>query len=63
MIKAKASGSKVYLYFMKKGRQARQRNPRNACVEKVREAFAVQKLITFFQQKILTYFKYQRLKF
>ena len=31
MIKAKASGSKVYLYFMKKGRQARHRIPRNSC--------------------------------
>ena len=32
MIKARASGSKVYLYFMKKGRQARHRIPRNSCV-------------------------------
>ena len=31
MIKARASGSKVYLYFMKKGRQARHRIPRNSC--------------------------------
>ena len=30
MIKARASGSKVYLYFMKKGRQARHRIPRNS---------------------------------
>ena len=34
MIKARASGSKVYLYFMKKGRQARHRIPRNSCLEK-----------------------------
>ena len=33
MIKARASGSKVYLYFMKKGRQARHRIPRNSCLE------------------------------
>ena len=32
MIKARASGSKVYLYFMRKGRQARHRIPRNSCV-------------------------------
>ena len=31
MIKARSSGSKVYLYFMKKGRQARHRIPRNSC--------------------------------
>ena len=31
MIKARASGSKVYLYFMKKGRQATHRIPRNSC--------------------------------
>ena len=31
MIKARASGSKVYLYFMKKGRQVRHRIPRNSC--------------------------------
>ena len=31
MIKARASGSKVCLYFMKKGRQARHRIPRNSC--------------------------------
>ena len=31
MIKARASGSKVYLYFMKKGRQARHRIPWNSC--------------------------------
>ena len=31
MIKARASGSKVYLYFMKKGRLARHRIPRNSC--------------------------------
>ena len=31
MIKARASGSKAYLYFMKKGRQARHRIPRNSC--------------------------------
>ena len=31
LIKARASGSKVYLYFMKKGRQARHRIPRNSC--------------------------------
>ena len=31
MIKARASGSKVSLYFMKKGRQARHRIPRNSC--------------------------------
>ena len=29
----------------------------------MREAFAVQKLFTLFQQKILAYFKYQRLNF
>ena len=34
MIKARASGSKVYLYFMKKGRQARHRIPRNSCLVK-----------------------------
>ena len=34
MIKARASGSKVYLYFMKKGRQARHRIPRNSCYMK-----------------------------
>ena len=33
MIKARASGSKVYLCFMKKGRQARHRIPRNSCWE------------------------------
>ena len=33
MIKARASGSKVYLYFMKKGRQARHRIPRNSCLD------------------------------
>ena len=33
MIKARASGSKVYLYFMKKGRQARHRIPRISCVK------------------------------
>ena len=27
-------------------------------VEKMREAFALQKLLTFFQQKILAYFRY-----
>ena len=27
-------------------------------VEKMREAFAVQKLLTFFQQKILAYMRY-----
>ena len=32
MIKARASGSKVYLYFMKKGRQARHHIPRNSCL-------------------------------
>ena len=32
-------------------------------VEKIREAFAMQKLLTFFQQKILTYFRYNCLKF
>ena len=32
MIKARASGSKVYLYFMKRGRQAIHRIPRNSCV-------------------------------
>ena len=32
MIKARASGSKVYLYFMKKGRQARYRIPWNSCL-------------------------------
>ena len=31
MIKARASGSKVYLYFMKKGRKARHCIPRNSC--------------------------------
>ena len=31
-------------------------------IEKVREAFAVQKLLTFFSTKILAYFEYQRLK-
>ena len=34
MIKARASGSKVYLYFMKKGRQARHRIPRNSCLSR-----------------------------
>ena len=32
-------------------------------VDKVREAFAMQKLLTFFQQKILAYFRYYCLKF
>ena len=32
MIKARASGSKVYPYFMKKGRQARHRILRNSCL-------------------------------
>ena len=27
-------------------------------VEKMREAFAMQKLLTFFQQKIMAYFRY-----
>ena len=31
MIKARASGSKGYLYFMKKGRQVRHRIPQNSC--------------------------------
>ena len=31
MVKARASGSKVYLYFIKKGRQARHRIPRYSC--------------------------------
>ena len=31
---ARASGSKVYLYFMKKGRQARHRIPRTSCYKK-----------------------------
>ena len=31
MIKVRASGSEVYLCFMKKGRQARHRIPRNSC--------------------------------
>ena len=35
MIKARASGSKVYLYIMKKGRQARHRIPRNSCINQV----------------------------
>ena len=29
----------------------------------MKEAFALQKLLSFFQQKVLAYFKYQRLKF
>ena len=32
-------------------------------VEKMREAFAVQKLLTSFQQKILVYFRYCEFKF
>ena len=32
-------------------------------VEKLREAFALQKLLTFFQQKILAYIRYYRMKF
>ena len=32
-------------------------------VEKMREAFALQKLLTFIQQKILAYLRYYRLKF
>ena len=32
MIEARASCSKVYLYFMEKGRQARHRIPRNSCL-------------------------------
>ena len=32
-------------------------------VEKMREAFAVQKLLTFFQQKVLANFRYEHLKF
>ena len=35
MIKARASGSKVYLYFVEKGRQARHRIPRNSCYYKM----------------------------
>ena len=35
MIKARASGSKVYLYFMKKGRQARHRILRNSCLKEL----------------------------
>ena len=35
MIKARASGTKVYLYFMKKGRQARHGIPRNSCFKKL----------------------------
>ena len=31
MIEARASGSKVYLCFMKKGRQVRHGIPRNSC--------------------------------
>ena len=38
MIKARASGSKVYLYFMKKGRQARHRIPRNSCFSRALSA-------------------------
>ena len=37
MIKARASSSKVYLYFMKKGRQARHRIPRNSCLDNIAE--------------------------
>ena len=32
-------------------------------VEKMRKAFALQKLLTFFQQKILAYLRYKHLKF
>ena len=32
-------------------------------VEKMREAFALQKLLTFFQQKILAYLRHLQLKF
>ena len=32
-------------------------------VEKIEEAFALQKLLTFFQQKILAYLRYLNLKF
>ena len=32
-------------------------------VEKMREAFAMQKLLTFFQQKIFAYLSYLGLKF
>ena len=41
MIKARASGSKVYLYFMKKGRQARHRIPRNSCFRSVTVQFHI----------------------
>ena len=41
MIKARASGSKVYLYFMKKGRQARHRIPRNSCSETVKSKLTI----------------------
>ena len=34
-----------------------QRNTLKFVVEKMREAFAVQKLFTFFQQKIMAYFR------
>ena len=32
-------------------------------VEKIREAFAMQKLLTFFQQNFLAFFRYKQLKF
>ena len=35
-----------------------QPNPLIFFAEKLREAFAVQKLLTFFQQKIMAYFRY-----
>ena len=49
MIKARASGSKVYLYFMKKSRQARHRILRNSCVHKlipIQKANAWKRVIT-----------------
>ena len=47
MIKARASGSKVYLYFMKKGRQARHRIPRNSCGQSVVGLFPIKLLALF----------------
>ena len=49
MIKARASGSKVYLYFMKKGRQARHRIPRNSSLS----VWSILSLLFYFLWKIL----------
>ena len=47
MIKARASGSEVYLHFMTKGRQARHRIPRNSRNESLLEIFDIKNYSTF----------------